>query len=343
MMHSAQRWLKWLVAAGIVFIGACTEPAGDNGLVLSGRTMGTTYTVRGTNCGSVDCADIELAMKERLTQLTLRLSHYESSSELSRFNEYDGTDWFAVSEDLARVVDYAQSVSRLSEGAFDISVGPAVDAWGFGPSVTAGVPPAAESLRELQQHSGYRKLEARTTPPALRKTDPLLRLDLSAIAKGYAVDQLAYLLESSGVRNYLVEIGGELRTAGVRADGKPWRIGIQQPGGDAEIEFVVLPGDSAVATSGDYQNFYIVDERRISHTIDPATGAPVEQGLASAPVIAPDAMQADALATALMVLGPERAAGFADRHGIAMLLLVRDGDDIRPVMSAAFRPYLLTK
>jgi thiamine biosynthesis lipoprotein len=311
--------------------------------MLTGPTMGTTYTLRGTDCGAVDCADIEQAINKRLTQLTQRLSHYDPDSELSRFNAHRGTDWLTVSDDLAGVVDYAQSISRLSDGAFDISVGPAVDAWGFGPGESVDGPPDPATIRLLQQHSGYEKLRVRLATPALRKTDPLLRLDLSAIAKGYAVDQLAYLLESSGVRNYLVEIGGELRTAGVRADGKPWRIGIQQPGGDAEIEFVVLPGDSAVATSGDYQNFYMLDERRISHTIDPATGAPVEQGLASATVVAPDAMQADALATALMVMGPEAAHRFAERHDIAALLLVRTANGLRPVMSASFEPYLLNR
>jgi thiamine biosynthesis lipoprotein len=156
------------------------------------------------------------------------------------------------------------------------------------------------------------------------------------------VDQLAYLLDDRGIGNYLVEIGGEIRTAGLREDGKPWRIGIQPPADGLDLEFVVEPGDAAVATSGDYRNFYMLDDRRISHTIDPANALPVDNGVMSVSVIAPDAMQADALATALMVMGPEKATRFAQQHDIAMLLLARSGSDVSPVVSAAFAPYLLT-
>jgi thiamine biosynthesis lipoprotein len=196
-------------------------------------------------------------------------------------------------------------------------------------------------LREVLQHSGYRKLVSRDAPHAIRKEDPLLRLDLSAIAKGYAVDQLAYLLEYRGLRNYLIEIGGEIRTAGTHSDGKPWRIGIQPPADGLDLEFVVVPGDAAVATSGDYQNFYMLAGRKVSHTIDPGSARPVENGLTSVSVIAPDAMQADALATTLMVMGPDAGLKFAEEQYIPALFFVREKGAIRTFYTAEFKNYLL--
>jgi thiamine biosynthesis lipoprotein len=324
-----------LLAAGL---SGCDQPAAE--LRLEGATMGTTYTVQIPECN--ECGSLGLQIDARLSQLVKHLSHYDPESELSAFNNYHGTDWFPVSPELGTVIEFGLSVSEQSQGAFDISIAPAVDAWGFGPTEETQGVPAAQQLESAHLHSGYTKLAIRSSPRAIRKEDPLLRLDLSALAKGYAVDQLTYLLDVRGIGNYLVEIGGEIRTAGLREDGKPWRIGIQPPTDGLDLEFVVEPGDAAVATSGDYRNFYMLDDRRISHTIDPANALPVDNGVMSVSVIAPDAMQADALATALMVMGPEKATRFAQQHDIAMLLLARSGSDVSPVVSAAFAPYLLT-
>ncbi len=329
-----------LIAVAIL-LNSCAKNDGPTKTTLTGSTMGTTYTVIVADCEAETCSGLRESIDARLKQLIIHLSHFDSNSELSRFNEYHGRGWFAVTEDFARVVDYAQSVSRLSGGAFDITVAPAVDAWGFGPVETNGVPPATGAVTEARKHIGFEKLEVRLTPAALRKLDPLLRIDLSAIAKGFGVDQLAYLLEANGLHNYMVEIGGEIRTAGVCDDGKPWRIGIQAPADDTGVEYVILPRDSAVATSGDYRNYYMVGDRRISHTIDPGSGSPIDSGLASVTVVAPNAMQADALATALMVIGPEHGIAFAERHDVAALLLVRTGEGLSPLMSSSFRPYLL--
>jgi thiamine biosynthesis lipoprotein len=324
-----------LLAAGL---SGCDQPAAE--LRLEGATMGTTYTVQIPECDA--CESLGSQVETRLGQLVKHLSHYDPESELSTFNDYQGTDWFPVSPELGTVIEFALMVSAQSQGAFDISIAPAVDAWGFGPAEEIQAVPAAKQLEAALLHSGYTKLATRSSPWAIRKEDPLLRLDLSALAKGYAVDQLAYLLDDRGIGNYLVEIGGEIRTAGLREDGKPWRIGIQPPADELDLEFVVEPGDAAVATSGDYRNFYMLDDRRISHAIDPANALPVDNGVMSVSVIAPDAMQADALATALMVMGPEKATRFAQQHDIAMLLLTRSGSGMSPVVSAAFAPYLLT-
>jgi len=318
-------------------LSGCDSP--DAELRLEGRTMGTTYTVQTIDCDSAECDSIGLQVEARLEQLSQYLSHYDPESELSAFNAYQDTDWFPVSTELATVVEYALAISQQSDGAFDISIAPAVDAWGFGPTAGIAAEPSEEQLAATLLHSGYTKVAVRASPSAIRKEDPLLRLDLSALAKGYAVDQLAYLLEDRGIQNYLVEIGGEIRTAGIRGDRKPWRIGIQPPADGLDLEFVVEPGDAALATSGDYRNFYMLDDRKISHTIDPADGRPVDNGVMSVSVIAPDAMQADALATALMVMGPEKATRFAQQHDVAMLLLASGAT---PVVSVAFAPYLLT-
>ena len=327
-----------------IIVGGC-QPAGT-GAEAGGRTMGTTWTVRVTTCSLDDCnAALAELVGQRLAELNHIFSHYDPDSEVSSFNRYSGTDWFPVSDQLAEVVTLAQRISAISNGAFDITVAPAVDAWGFGAEPLTADIPAEATIAAAAGTTGYRNLEVRTEPPALRKSDPALRIDLSAIAKGYAVDQLAYLLEREGMRDYLVEIGGELRVAGNRADGQAWRIGIEPPdNGDTtqpRIEYIVEPGDQAVASSGDYRNFYTVGDKRISHMIDPATARPVSNGLAAVSVVAPSAAQADALATALMVLGPDRAMTLAEREGLAVMLTERADDGLTVRQTAAFSGYLL--
>jgi thiamine biosynthesis lipoprotein len=317
----------------------CERSAAE--LSLGGQTMGTTWSIKAVDCQENQCADLQPIIERRLEALNHSLSHFEPDSEIALFNQSSDSGWMPVSQDTATVVAYALSVSKLSGGAFDITLARAINAWGFG-NVEAGEIPEAAALLEVRSHTGYEKLELRQSPRALRKLDPRVQINLSAIAKGYAVDQLVYVLEARGLDRFMVEIGGEIRTAGNRADGQPWRIGIQPPTEYMQIEYIVTPGDAAVATSGDYRNFYMLDGRRISHTIDPATAQPILNQIASASVIAPDAMQADALATALMVMGPDEASRFAQQHDIAMLLLVRNGQDVKPIASAAFTPYLLS-
>lgn len=350
-----------LVIVLAALVTSCTQKS--PGLSLVGATMGTTWSVRVTDCAADVCDQLTAEINDRLQELTARLSHYEPESELSGFNNHAGTDWYAVSADLSTVTAYALQVSTQTNGAFDVTVAPAVNAWGFGPiertldgtldgtmngdmaaddSTDNGLtPPSSASIAQAIQHSGYTKLTVRESPAALRKEDPLLRLDLSALAKGYAVDQLTYLIETAGSTNYMVEIGGEIRTSGERQDGKPWRIGIQPPDTTLEIQYIVTPGNSALATSGDYRNYYMLDDQRISHTIDPASGKPVANNLASVSVIAPDTMQADALATAIMVMGPEAGMEFARENEIAVLIIERTADGTRERQTPEFESYLL--
>jgi thiamine biosynthesis lipoprotein len=319
--------------------GACA-PA-DQRWQLNGQTMGTGYSISVARCPAYTCDDALAGQIEGLLEnVTQQMSHFDPESELSLFNAYNSTDWYPVSVELATIVRLALSISDLSNGAFDITVAPAVDAWGFGPTGTSKLRPADEAVEKALTHSGWQKLAVGDSASALRKADAQLRIDLSAIAKGFAVDQIAYQLELNDVNNYLVEIGGEIRTAGVRADGNPWRIGIEPPDDGLDIRFIIVPGDNAVATSGDYINYRMLDGKRIAHTIDPRTARPVKPGLASVSVIDVTASRADALATALMVMGPDQGQAFAAEHELAVLFMVRSDGAVTPVVSAAFDAFL---
>ena len=284
-----------------------------------------------------------MAIAKLLEAQEQQFSHYRSDSEVSRFNQHDSKDWFPVSAELAELAQLANEISQLSEGAFDITVAPAVNIWGFGPDAEGadGSIPEAAILARTGRSIGYQNLLIRRSPPALGKTQTALAIDMSAIAKGHAVDQLAYALEQDGHTDYLIEIGGELRTSGSRPDGKAWRIGLEAADKALPIEFVVAPGNNAVATSGDYRNFFVRAETRYSHAIDPATARPIRHGLAAVSVVAPSAAQADGLATALLVLGMERGMQLAIKHDIAALFTARGADGLSTRATPALSAYLL--
>ncbi len=311
-------------------------------LTLAGATMGTTWSVQIPRPPLPEALD-QVALAEEiarvLAQVNDRMSTYQADSELSRFNAAETTDWFSVSAELAGLVGRALAVSALTDGAFDITVGPLVNLWGFGPEVQASQIPDQAEIDAALARVGWRMLHARTEPPALRKDQPDLYVDLSAIAKGHGVDLVARVLERAGLSDYLVEIGGELRGRGVNAAGRPWRIAVErpEPGRRALLRVVALE-DQGMATSGDYRNFFVLEGERYSHTIDPATGRPVAHRLASVTVLAERCGDADAWATGLLVLGPERGLALADERGLAALFVERIGDELRITESAAFAP-----
>ncbi len=317
-----------LVVWLLVLLVGCAQGSGatqPNVVGFVGLTMGTTYSVKLARVPpGRQLKDIHRDVDRLLDRLNGLMSTYLADSEVSRFSQSRSTDWFPVSRETATVVAEAQRVSQLTGGAFDVTVAPLVNLWHFGPKEPKRKIPADEEIQAAKQRVGYQHLHVRLEPPALRKDLPELSLDLSAIAKGYAVDRVAEYLESLGAADYLVEIGGETRTKGRKADGTPWRIGIEQPDPSGMAIMKVLePGDRAVATSGDYRNYFEVDGRRYSHEIDPRTGRPVEWHLASVTVVADRCMTADALATALMVLGPVEGYNFSVRQKLAVLLVVR--------------------
>jgi len=319
----------------VLVLAADAEP-----LVLRGATMGTTYHIKlAANAGTVDVERLHADVKAILAEIDRQMSTYRPDSELSRFNHTAAGEWFAVSAATAEVVAAAQEISEKSGGAMDVTVGPLVRLWHFGPPSDDGgdakrefKPPAPELLKAARDQVGYAKLEARTNPPALRKKVDGLEVDLSSIASGYAIDRLAQLLTERGITSFMIEIGGEVRTAGRRPDGKPWRVAIERPiAGRREMQASIPLVDAAVATAGDYQKFFEFEGRRYSHIIDPSTGRPIEHDLASVTVVADTCMAADGWDTPLLVLGRDRGYECAEKNKIAAMFIARGkaGGEVR--------------
>ncbi len=328
----------------VLLLAACGDAAdSDDTIVITGPTMGTTYAVKLYDVdGDVEIGALESEIDDLLERINNQMSTWRPDSELSRFNKSTDPDWFPVSAETAYVVDAAQTISALSTGAFDVTVGPVVNLWGFGPDRSNAEPPSEQQIEAAMKRVGYRQLAVRISPSALRKQNPDMYVDLSAIAKGFAVDELARLLDARHIASYLVEIGGELRAHGSKPDGSPWKVAIEQPlPGERTAQSVVALRDAAIATSGDYRNYLEKDGRRYSHTINPRSGRPIAHALASVSVITASAMRADALATAIMVMGPEEGYRLAVREALAVQLIIRSGDRFRVLATPGFESYVL--
>ena len=325
------RVLALASACGLLPAACACAPAGPGATVheFDGATMGTTWAVRVVTADPWPRAGrdrVAAEIQAALDDVESKMSHYEPSSELSRFNRERTTLPFPVSADTFEVFREARRLSELTAGALDVTVAPLVDAWGFGPVEPDRFPPDAERLSRAREHVGYAGIDLDAAASALRKADPAIEADLSAVAKGYGVDRVAAALRDAGLGRYLVEVGGEIAAAGTNHLDRPWRIGIESPTAGGGIQRVVPLRDLAMATSGDYRNRREVDGGWVSHTIDPRTGRPVEHRLASVSVIADRCLVADGLATALEVLGPDDGHALAVEQGWAALFLTR-GDD----------------
>lgn len=320
------RWLA-LVALGWLVIGlsltACNRPRQVSVLhALSGQTMGTTYSVKlGPSAQPVDLLQVSGEIEKELKSVNSQMSTYLTTSELSRFNQQTSDDWFAVSAETAEVVDLALKLTEQSDGAFDVTIGPLVDLWGFGASGRHTRVPSEAEIDQALQSVGADKLQVRLSPPALRKTQPELHVDLSAIAKGHGVDRVAQVLDRLQFKSYFVEIGGEVRTKGTKPSGQAWQVGIELPSSDERsIERVIALTDQALATSGTYRNYFEADGRRYSHTINPKTGWPIDDPIVSASVLADNCALADGVATAMMSAGFDAGLALAQRQGWAVML-----------------------
>jgi thiamine biosynthesis lipoprotein len=299
--------------------------------IFDGATMGTTYAVRVVTPDEWDQSRRDRVgnrIQAVLDDVESKMSHYRPSSELSRFNRVRVTEPFLVSPETFDVVRQAYELSELTGGALDITVGPLVNAWGFGPVEPEVLPPDPGHLARLREHTGYTKLELDPEASMLRKIDPELECDLSAVAKGYGVDQVAAALGADGLTRFMVEVGGEIVAMGLNQQGGPWRIAIERPAMEGGVQRVVPLSGHAMATSGDYRNVREVDGHLFSHTIDPRTGWPVAHQLASVSVVAELCVVADGLATALEVLGPDEGYALAVEQGLAALFLVRDDSGV---------------
>nr|WP_086939105.1 FAD:protein FMN transferase [Thaumasiovibrio occultus] len=307
---------------------------------FNGDTMGTYYVVKYLpQAGLPDQAAIQAEIDTRLELVNDQMSTYRPQSELSRFNAHQGSDAFEVSAATAKVISEAIRLNQLTDGALDVTVGPLVNLWGFGPEDRPEHTPSADDIAARRAITGIDKLRVEGT--SLYKSIPELYVDLSSIAKGYGVDVVADYLGELGIENYLVEVGGELRLKGVNPEGNPWRIAIEKPvNAERSIQEVVMVGDNAIATSGDYRNYFEQDGVRYSHTIDPATGAPISHRLVSVTVVASSCMTADALATGLTVAGPEKAKEIAEEYGLNVYLIQKTDDGFLTYMSEGFEPFV---
>jgi len=324
----------------VLMLVACAEQRMDAVVYeLSGQTMGTTFSIK--IVAPEDDLNKDLLGKQvntLLEHIDGRMSTWQPDSELSLFNANASTDWINTSPEFCEVMESALAVSHHTDGAFDITVGTFVNLWGFGPRENATPePPSDESINAAGKRVGYRKLQVDCDIPGVRKSRADIYVDLSAYAKGYAVDQIAGELDEYGLANYLVEIGGELRMRGHNASVDNWAIAIEKPADfERTVQLIVHLTDQAMATSGDYRNYFESEGKRFSHTIDPRTGRPVSHRGAAVTVVAESSARADAFATALLVLGPDEGFLFAENERIAAYFLLRSESGIEEKMTSAF-------
>lgn len=327
-----------LIACFAVSLIGCGQSSVSPDIVhIHGNTMGTSYQVSWVGGNEVS-ASVKAAVDERLRLINRTMSTYDSQSELSLINDSKQT-LFPVSDDLSQVLNISLDVFAKTDGLFDVTVGPLVNLWGFGPgSVRIRAPDVVEVEKQLEKVG---------SSALIINGGELLRreyryIDLSAVAKGWAVDEISTLMESRGYSNYLVEIGGEIKLSGQKAPGYPWKIAIERPDTDVtqrKPQLIISPGDRAVATSGDYRNYFEENGVRYSHTINPRTGRPIEHKLASVTVVHPSSAYADAWATALSVAGEENAMVLAERNQLAAYLIVRSGDGFTEKYSSKFKEW----
>jgi thiamine biosynthesis lipoprotein len=292
--------------------------------------MGTRYHIRipliGRDKNNKHWKQLQRDIDTHLRAINQEMSTYIADSSISRFNQSKKTDWFPVSKHFLHVIKTAQTVSQSTQGAFDITVMPLVNLWGFGTTDQMAIP-SQQKIEHSLNKIGYPLLKIRQQPSSIRKQTPELSIDLSAIAKGYAVDAIGNLLEKRGIKHYLVEIGGEIRVRGKNKQNQAWRIAIEKPTRlERSVQQGLLLNNIAIATSGDYRNYYEKEGKRYSHTINPKTGYPITHKLASVTVLNKSAMIADAQATAMMVLGETQGRAYAEQQDLMVYMIIRRED-----------------
>jgi thiamine biosynthesis lipoprotein len=331
--------IRILIVIIFTILMACSSPENQE-TYISGPTMGTTYNVKFVSVDGVEQQELKREIDQSLLNINQLMSTYIKDSELSRFNQWRSVEPFPMSAQTLDVLIEAKRLGVMSAGLLDVTIGPLVNLWGFGPQNRPEKVPTEKLIDTTRQKVGLDKLKIGTTWAS--KSHPDLYIDLSTIAKGYAVDKLAELLQTFSINNYLVEIGGEMRLAGQKASGKPWKIAIEKPETEQRsIQKIISVGDNAVATSGDYRNYYEQNGVRYSHLINPTTGYPIKHNLVSVTVIHASSMTADGLATALNVMGKEKALELAEKDGIAVLLITKEKDGFTEYTSSKFEQHVI--
>ncbi len=323
------------------YIGKWKKSGLSGAIRFAGEIMGTTYHITVASFSDeMDPDVLSSAAHKKLSMVEEKMSIYRKESELSQFNDHSSTTPFVMSPETIEVFQISQQISAETEGAFDITMGPLVNEWGFGPQRVTGNPDETR-IAKLLEYTGHHKIEIRNNTMIV-KTHPSVWCDLSAVAKGYGVDKVAEEFDRLGITNYLIEVGGEVRTNGINPEGTIWRLAIERPIDEDHVsQMVVGLSGVALATSGDYRIFRIENGKRFSHVIDPGTGWPATHQLASASVIHPSCAWADAYATAIMVMGPEKGYQFSLDHHLAVYLLIRkDSNHFIACQTPAFSDYM---
>ncbi len=316
------------IAIALTFLSSVCEAKREH--VVRGRTMGTTYSVKVVTGNFEGISGVKKKIDERLAEINRSMSTYQQDSEISRFNRFNKAGQkFKISNDFFQVMRAGQKIHRLSNGAWDGTVNPLVDLWGFGRSGRQDRIPQQKEIAALLPDIGFANIDVLDSGFLVKKRSAIT-VDLSSIAKGYGVDEVAALLRNLGYKNYLVEIGGEIFAAGHRNDDTRWRIGINRPRVDAAFDAVykvVEVRNQGFATSGDYRSFFEIDGIRYSHIIDPRTGFPVSNRVVSASIISGNCAMADGLATAVVVLGVKKGIELIDRlDGVEGLIVVEQNN-----------------
>ncbi len=339
MRSRVHSFLALLAAAWLA--GCAVKPPAPETLI-SGETMGSAWTVKIAGALPMSADQLQAGVQARFEAVNQALSTYRPDSALSRFNSDDRGEWVDVDPELATVMAYALTLAAASDGAYDITVGPLVNLWGFGPDPATYRVPDSSAIEAAKARVGWRKVEVDEARHRARK-QPGVRVDLSSLGKGRGVDRVAEYLDSQGVSNYLIDLSGKLRARGRNSAGGAWLVAVERPVADstsdtsvAEPEVLTLR-DSSVATAGDYRRFFESNGRHYSHIIDPRTGEPVTHSTVSATALEVTCMHADAWATLLMVMRPDAALALADARNLKALLIARDPPRFRLHPSAAWR------
>ncbi|GBU13837.1 thiamine-synthetic flavin transferase lipoprotein [Enterobacterales bacterium] len=314
-----------------------------NTLVIEGKTMGTFYRVSLAGVDNNREAELRQQIEAQLAEDDHQLSTYKDDSVLSRFNQYQGNVPQPISAGMADAIVTSLRIGQKTSGAMDITVGPLVNLWGFGPQKQPVKTPTDAQIDAARQEIGLQHLKViqQEDGQYLQKDLPNMYVDLSTVGEGYATDHLARLVEGNGISNYLVSVGGAVVSRGHNAKGNAWQVAIQKPT-DKEnaVQAIVDLQGMGISTSGSYRNYYELDGQRLSHIIDPATGHPITHKLVSATVIAPTALEADGWDTGLMVLGTKKAMALAEKEHLAVYLITKKGDSFEIHMTPQFKAYL---
>ncbi|HCI6915645.1 FAD:protein FMN transferase ApbE [Klebsiella quasipneumoniae] len=337
-----------LLGACVLFSGcdSATTPAtpASTATVLDGKTMGTFWRVSVIGVDEAKAQALRAKVQAQLDADDRLLSTWKNDSALMRFNHATDTRPWPVSEAMADIVTLSLRIGAKTHGAMDITVGPLVNLWGFGPDKQPVATPDAQAIAAAKARTGLQHLQVinQSGRQFLQKDIPDLFVDLSTVGEGYAADHLARLMEQEGISRYLVSVGGALVSRGMNGEGKPWRVAIQKPTDQENaVQAIVDINGHGISTSGSYRNYYELDGKRISHVIDPQTGQPITHKLVSVTVIAPTALEADGWDTGLMVLGPEKAQQVVREQGLAVYMIVKEGEGFKTWMSPQFRTFLV--